>query len=298
MGWHTESWAARERPVNPHPEGRKGGWGWLERLSQAFVAEPENLDQLVDLLRRAQARGLLGADELEMIEGVLQVSELRVRDVMIPRAQMVVVPAEADLRQMLPIIVESAHSRFPVVGESRDEVEGILLAKDLLRYFADGNEAEFDMEDVLRPATLIPESKRLNVLLREFRKSRNHMAIVVDEYGGVAGLVTIEDVLEQIVGEITDEHDVEEGGYVVERAPGHYTVKALTPIEDFNEALGTTLSDEEFDTIGGLVVHRFGHLPKRGETVDLDGLRFRVLRADNRRVHLLEVERTTAAEEA
>ncbi len=266
--------------------------GWLERLSQAFATEPETLDELVDVLRRAQSRGLLGADALEMIEGVLQVSELRVRDVMIPRAQMVVVPADAQLREMLPVIVDSAHSRFPVVGESRDEVEGILLAKDLLRYFADGNEEDFDIDDVLRPATLIPESKRLNVLLREFRKSRNHMAIVVDEYGGVAGLITIEDVLEQIVGEITDEHDIEQGLYVVERAPGQYTVKALTPIEDFNEALGTHFSDEEFDTIGGLVLHRFGHLPKRGEVVELGGLRFRVLRADNRRIHLLEVERS------
>jgi magnesium and cobalt transporter len=282
--------------VSTQPAGRRAGWGWLERISQAFVAEPEDLDQLVEMLRRAQARGLLGADELEMIEGVLQVSELRVRDVMIPRAQMVVVPVDAELKEMLPIIVESAHSRFPVVGESRDEVEGILLAKDLLRYFADGSEAEFDIDDVLRPATLIPESKRLNVLLREFRKSRNHMAIVVDEYGGVAGLVTIEDVLEQIVGEITDEHDIEEGSYVVERGPGHYTVKALTPIEDFNEALGTDLSDEEFDTIGGLVVHRFGHLPKRGETVEFGGLRFTVLRADNRRVHLLEVERVAGSD--
>ena len=272
-------------------DGKRAPWGWLERLSQAFVAEPENLDELVELLRRAQARGLLEADALEMIEGVLQVSELRVRDVMIPRAQMVVVPAEAGLREMLPIIVDSAHSRFPVVGESRDEVKGILLAKDLLRYFADGDEAAFDIDDVLRPATLIPESKRLNVLLREFRKSRNHMAIVVDEYGGVAGLITIEDVLEQIVGEITDEHDIEEGRYVVQRAPDRFTVKALTPIEDFNEAVGTDFAREEFDTIGGLVLHRFGHLPKRGETVELDGLRFKVLRADNRRIHLLEVER-------
>ncbi|MFN2349286.1 MAG: HlyC/CorC family transporter [Thioalkalivibrio sp.] len=263
---------------------------WLERLSLALTGEPRDRDQLVELLRSANQREILDPDALGMIEGVLQVADMQVRDIMVPRAQMDVVRRDAQLMDIMPVITESAHSRFPVVGDSRDEVLGILLAKDLLRYFLDGNSDEFDMRDVLRPAVFVPESKRLNVLLKEFRNSRNHMAIVVDEYGGVAGLVTIEDVLEQIVGEIDDEHDIEDYLTHIMRHPsGRYTVKALTPIDEFNQYFSTEYSEEEFDTIGGLVVNRFGHVPKRGDELVFDRFQVRVLRADNRRVHLLEM---------
>ena len=221
---------------------------------------------------------------------------MQVRDIMIPRAQMVTVSRDDSIDDILPVIIESGHSRFPVVGENRDEVVGILLAKDLLRYRFDDSE-RFDLRELIRPAVFVPESKRLNVLLKEFRASRNHIAIVVDEYGGVAGMVTIEDVLEQIVGEIADEHDIEEGTFILRRSDTNYIIKALTPIEDFNEYFGTRFSDEEFDTIGGLITHAFGHLPKRGETVQLDHLLFKVVRADNRRVHMLELTVQAAAPE-
>ena len=262
---------------------------WRERISQALLAEPKDREQLLGLLRDAQRRGLFDADAQAMIEGVLQVSEMQARDIMIPRSQMEVLSRDSSLEQMLPAIVDTGHSRFPVIGESRDEVVGILLAKDLLRYFVAGNEEAFNIREVLRPAVFIPESKRLNVLLKEFRANRNHIAIVVDEYGGVAGMVTIEDVLEQIVGEIEDEHDLDEDYYIRKHSATHYTVKALTPIEDFNEYFEAGFSDEEFDTIGGLLVHEFGHLPKRGETVTIDRFLFKVLRADNRRVHMLHL---------
>jgi magnesium and cobalt transporter len=265
-----------------------GQRSWLERLGQALAGEPKDRQELIELLRDAQRRNLLDADALSMIESVLQVSELQVRDIMIPRAQMVVVNRDDTPAEILAVIVESGHSRFPVIGENRDEVVGILLAKDLLRYRLDAGQ-QFDIRDMLRPAVFIPESKRLNVLLNEFRASRNHMAIVVDEYGGVAGMVTIEDVLEQIVGDIADEHDIEEGSFIRRRNDTVYIIKALTPVEDFNAYFGTGFSDEEFDTIGGLVTHAFGHLPKRGETVTLSQLRFKVLRADSRRVQLLEL---------
>lgn len=227
-----------------------------------------------------------------MIEGVMQVTEMRVREVMIPRAQMKVVQRSATLQQMLPRIIESAHSRFPVIGENRDAVDGILLAKDLLRYFVQGNVETFEIDDIMRPAAMIPESKRLNVLLRDFRHSRNHMAVVVDEYGGVAGLVTIEDVIEQIVGDISDEHDIEEGRFILRLAPNCYSVKALTPIEDFNEYFGTDYGDGEYETISGLVLRRIGYLPRRGETIDLDDFSVEIIRADNRRIHLMQMERT------
>ncbi len=262
---------------------------WLERLSALLLREPEDREQLVELLRGAYERHLLDGDALSMIEGVLQVSEMQVREVMIPRSQMDVIdinePPEAFLAKML----ETAHSRFPVVDGEKDQVIGILLAKDMLRYYA---KIETDVRDMLRPAVFVPESKRLNVLLKEFRSNRNHIAIVVDEYGGVAGLVTIEDVLEQIVGDIEDEHDfdyVEEN--IIRDRHGRYRVKALTQISDFNEVLGCTLSDEEFDTVGGLVVNRFGHLPQRGEAISFEGFRFTVLRGDSRRLHSLLVER-------
>lgn len=259
---------------------------WMDRLSQALLREPKDREQLVELMRDAQRRNLLDADALGMIEGVLQVSEMQVRDIMIPRAQMVVVSREATPEQILPIIIESGHSRFPVISDSRDEVVGILLAKDLLRYRLNGAEG-FDIRDVMRPAVFIPESKRLNVLLKEFRASRNHLAVVVDEYGGVAGMVTIEDVLEQIVGEIEDEHDIDEGSYIRKRSETSYVLKALTPIEDFNDYFAAEFSDEEFDTIGGRVTQAIGHMPKRGESVVIENYQFKVLRADNRRVHML-----------
>ncbi len=260
---------------------------WLERLGQALLGEPRDRSELLDLLRDSQRRELIDAEALSMIEGVMEVAEMKVRDVMIPRAQMVTLQSDWPLQRILAVVIESGHSRLPVVVETKDEVIGILLVKDLLRHFAGGNGEAVDLRQFLRPAKFIPESKRLNALLREFRVSRLHMAIVLDEYGGVAGLVTIEDVLEQIVGEIDDEHDVDDDVYIRDLGSGRYVVKALTPIEDFNEFFGSALSDEEFDTIGGLVTNRLGHLPKRGEYVDVDGYYFNVIRADNRRVHLL-----------
>jgi magnesium and cobalt transporter len=262
---------------------------WLERLSFALLGEPKDREQLVELLRDAQQRELLDPEALTMIEGVLQVAEMQVRDIMVPRAQMAVVERDAPLEDILPAVIESAHSRFPVIGDNRDEVVGILLAKDLLAYYGQDNARNFNVRDILRPAVFIPESKRLNVLLKEFRASRNHMAIVVDEYGGVAGLVTIEDVLEQIVGEIVDEHDIEEDTYIKKHNDNVYAVKALTPIEEFNHYFFANFSDEEFDTIGGLVMHRFGRLPRRGEVISIDRFRFKVLNADSRRIHLLQV---------
>ncbi len=262
---------------------------WLERLGQALSGEPKSRQELIEILREAQQRHLLDADALAMIEGVLEVSEMQVREIMIPRSQMVVVERDASLDEILPVITESAHSRFPVIGESKDEVVGILLAKDLLSYFMGDRRRSFNMRDILRPAVFIPESKRLNVLLKEFRASRNHMAIVVDEYGGVDGLVTIEDVLEQIVGEIVDEHDVEDEVYIMKHSASEYTVKALTPIGEFNEYFSSDISDEEFDTIGGFVMRRFGHLPQRGETIDIGRFRFKVLHADSRRINLLQL---------
>ncbi|WP_006786392.1 HlyC/CorC family transporter [Thiorhodospira sibirica] len=263
---------------------------WLERLSHALTGEPRDRSQLIELLRNANQRKLLDFDALGMIEGVLQVAEMQVRDIMIPRAQMDVVRRDATLMDILPTLIESAHSRFPVIGEDRDEVVGILLAKDLLRYLAPDCDEPFMMQEVLRPPVFVPESKRLNVLLREFRNSRNHMAIVVDEYSGVAGLVTIEDVLEQIVGEIDDEHDIVDYlSQIMPHANGRYTVKALTPMDEFNAYFQTSYNEDEFDTIGGFVVNRFGHVPKRGEELEIDQFRVHILRADNRRVHLLEI---------
>ena len=267
---------------------------WLERLGALLMREPEDRDQLIELLHSAYERNLLDADALAMIEGVLQVSESQVRDVMIPRAQMDVVDINDPPEKFLPFVISTAHSRFPVIDKDRDDVIGILLAKDMLRYYAG---EEVNVRAMLRPAVFIPESKRLNVLLKEFRSNRNHIAIVVDEYGGVAGLVTIEDVLEQIVGEIEDEFDFDETeDNIIRDRHGRYRVKALAEIDDFNETLGTHFSDEDFDTVGGLVVSEFGRLPKRGETVVLEGLRFQVLRADSRRLHSLLVERVHNAD--
>jgi magnesium and cobalt transporter len=262
---------------------------WLERLSTLLLREPEDREQLVELLHAAYQKSLLDADALSMIEGVLQVSEIQVRDIMIPRSQMDVIDITDPPEKFIPYVIETAHSRFPVIEENKDDIIGILLAKDLLRYYAG---EDFNVRDMLRPVVFIPEAKRLNVLLKEFRSNRNHIAIVVDEYGGVAGMVTIEDVLEQIVGDIEDEYDFDETeDNIIRDSQGRYRVKALTEIVDFNEALGTDFSDEEFSTIGGLVVSKFGHLPKRGEHISFDHLNFTVLRADSRRLHSLIIEK-------
>jgi len=260
----------------------------LERLSHFLLREPEDREQLVDLLHSAYENNLMDADSLAMIEGVLQVSEMQVRDIMIPRSQMDVIDITDPPEVFIPHVIETAHSRFPVIEDNKNDVIGILLAKDLLRYYAG---EEFEVRDMLRPAVFIPEAKRLNVLLKEFRSNRNHIAIVVDEYGGVAGMVTIEDVLEQIVGDIEDEYDYDEDeDNIIQNADGQYRVKALTEIPDFNDVIGTALSDEEYSTIGGLVVNQFGHLPKRGDEITFDGLHVKVLRADSRRLHSILVE--------
>jgi len=266
----------------------------LERLSTLLLREPEDREQLIGILHSAYEHKLLDAEALSMIEGVLQVSETQVRDVMIPRSQMDVIDVAESPAKFIPFVIETAHSRFPVFEDNRDNVIGILLAKDLLRFYA---EEEFSVRDMLRPAVFVPESKRLNVLLKEFRANRNHIAIVVDEYGGVAGLVTIEDVIEQIVGDIEDEYDFDEteDNILVDRS-GRYRVKAITEIGDFNARFGTAFSDEDHDTVGGLVVSRFGRLPKRGETIVIDGYSFHVLRADSRKVHSLLVEKPKAKE--
>lgn len=260
---------------------------WLERLGHFLTGEPEDREDLLVFLRDAQKRHLLDPEALAMIEGVMQFSELRVRDIMIPRAQMVVVPQDAELETIFPLVIESAHSRYPVIGEDRTEVAGILLVKDLLVHSL--RNKNLLVKEIMRPALFVPESKRLNVLLKEFRSTRSHMAIVVDEYGAAAGLVTIEDVLEQIVGEIEDEHDFGEEEYIFRKSGQEYTLKALTPIDEFNDYFSANLSDEEFDTVGGLIVHQLGHLPRRGERVDIGRFRFVVLRADDRRVHLLKL---------
>jgi len=273
------------------PDRSPGLRAWYENLRQVLAGEPRDRDELLELLRDAQNRNLFDSDAQAMLEGVLQVADMQARDIMIPRAQMVALEKDASLREVMAVVVDSGHSRFPVVGENRDEVIGIVLAKDLLEHFLEDPDAVFNLREYLRPAPFVPESMRLNVLLKNFRASRNHMAIVADEYGGVAGVITIEDVLEQIVGEIDDEYDVDDETRILKHTDRRYTVKGLTPIEDFNAYFGTTYSDAEFDTLGGLVMHAFGHLPKRGEKTLIGKLRFKVLRADSRRLHLLEVTR-------
>ena len=275
--------------MNEEPSGSGHKLSWLERFSQALTGEPKDRNQLTELLRDAQQRALLDIDALAMMEGVLRVSETHVRDVMIPRAQMVVWERTLTLERLIAEVVESGHSRLPVVDEGKDNVIGILIVKDLLAHVFDPPE-NFDVRTLLRPVKFVPESKRLNILLNEFRGNRFHMAIVVDEYGGVAGLITIEDVLEEIVGEIDDEHDTEEpdSAFIQPQGEG-FTINALTPVEDFNRHFAADLSDERADTIGGLVMMELGHLPKDGETVTLGPFHFQVLHADNRRIHLLEM---------
>ncbi len=272
------------------PEHHEKRRSWLERLSSAFSGDPTSREDLVAILRDAQSDGLIGGDTLRMMEGALTVAELTVGDVMVPRAQMISLPVDGRFLDLMKLVVESGHSRFPVHGDNKDEILGILLAKDLLRGVVADN-GPGSIRELLRPAVLIPESKKLNLLLKEFRLSRNHMAIVVDEYGGVAGVVTIEDVLEQIVGEIDDEHDEAEDGasLIAVQADGQYVVDALTPIDDFNERFGADFPDDEYDTIGGLVTSAIGHLPEAGEELTLGRFAFRVAKADARRVHAFHV---------
>ncbi|MCF7201165.1 HlyC/CorC family transporter [Pseudomonas oligotrophica] len=268
-----------------------GQKSWLEKITQAFAHEPKNRQELLEILHEAHDNKLLDSEALAIVEGAIQVADLQVRDIMVPRSQVISIRADQSPREFLPAIIEAAHSRYPVVGESLDEVIGILLAKDLLPLVLQDDQQAFNIKDLLRPATFVPESKRLNVLLREFRANHNHMAVVIDEYGGVAGLVTIEDVLEQIVGDIEDEHDVEEDSYIRPLPSGDFLVKALTPIDEFNDYFEVEFPDDEFDTVAGLVMNAFGHLPKRNEIIEIDGFRVRVLNADSRRVHMLRMTR-------
>jgi len=271
---------------------------WLERLAQALLGEPQDREQLIALLRDSEQRNLFDSDALGMIEGVLQVSEMQARDIMIPRSQMVILERDSDIKDILPTVIESNHSRFPVIGDNLDEVIGVLLAKDLLPYLISDNNSKFYLRDLIRQAIVIPESKRLNILLNEFRSSRNHMAIVVDEHGGVSGLVTIEDVLEQIVGDIEDEHDFDEDTYIKDHGDQEYTIKALTPIEDFNEHFLCDYSSDEYDTLAGLLLKRIGHLPQRGELITIDSFNFKILRADNRRIHLVYMTVASESQDA
>jgi magnesium and cobalt transporter len=266
-----------------------GGTGrWLKRITRSMSGEPRDLAELIEELRDASERGLFDGDALVMLEGVLAVADMQVRDIMVPRSQMVFVQRDEPVDTLIELVVESGHSRFPVIGEDRDEILGILLAKDLLRLQVTEEES-FEIREYMRPVVFVPESKRLNVLLKEFRRSHNHIAMVVDEYGGVCGLVTIEDVIEQIVGEIDDEHDVDDDQPIRKEGPREFTVRALTPVAAFNRYFGTTFSDEEYDTVSGLVMQGFGRLPRRGETIRLGDMEFRVLRADRRRIDLLRV---------
>lgn len=273
-----------EQPPSSQPQQK----GFFDKISQLLTGEPQDQEDLLEILRESEEKRLLGPDALSMIEGVLQVSEMRAGDVMIPRVQMVVVPKEAELAEIFPVVLESAHSRFPVIEEDRSQVVGILLAKDLLAHALENKTLK--VEEIMRPANIVPESKRLNVLLKEFRTKRNHMAIVVDEYGITAGLLTIEDVLEKIVGEIEDEHDHQEDDYIEQRNDKEYIIKALTPIDDFDEKFGTGLASDEYDTVGGFVVSKLEHLPKKGEKVVLDNLRFEVISADRRRIHMIKLK--------
>ena len=274
--------------MSENPAGDSPRRTFLEWLSDLFSDEPNDRTELMDMLRDAADRQLMDGEALNIIFGALQVSDMQARDIMIPRSQLICLPDKASQGELLAKIVESQHSRFPVIGDDLDDIKGILHAKDLLRLGVERSR-EFNIKDWIRPATIIPESKRLNVLLQDFRSTRNHMAVVVDEYGHVSGVVTIEDVLEQIVGDIEDEHDIDEEGQVKQIDDTTFNVKATTTIEDFNEYFDLEIDDEEFDTIGGVVLKAFGHLPERGETVDIEGLEFKVLNADSRRVRLLLV---------
>lgn len=265
---------------------------WIDKIAQVFSDEPTDTKSLLELLRNAEQDRVLDADALSIIEGALQVSSMQVRDIMIPRSQVVTVSSKLPTKEIIQLITKASHSRFPVIGDNVDNVMGILLAKDLLPLILNSNIDKFDIKDVVRPATFVPESKRLNVLLREFRATRQHMAIVIDEYGSVCGAVTIEDVLEQIVGEIEDEYDVDDESYIKKFDEDNHIVKALTPVDEFNEYFDTDFSDQEFTTVGGLVLQQFGHIPERGETVNIGPFLVTVLNADSRQIKLVKVTST------
>jgi len=271
-----------------HPDSDSGNASWIGKLTNLFTESVDDTKSLVNILRQAEQNKVIDADGLSIIEGALQVHDMQVREIMIPRSQVATIDISDSPEEIIPKVIEAGHSRFPVIGESKDDVVGILLAKDLLPLVLN-SETRFNLKDALRPAIFVPESKRLNVLLKEFRENKNHMAIVIDEYGGLGGVVTIEDVLEQIVGEIEDEYDVDEEDYIKKVDSDNYTVKALTPIEDFNNFFHSKLPDDEFDTIGGLVLDLFRHIPERDETVGIGPYVFKVLNADNRQIRLLLV---------
>jgi len=274
-----------EQPPSRHSPQKS----WVDKISHLLTGEPQDLEDLLEVLREAREKRLLDTDALSMIEGVLQVSQMRVRDIMIPRIQMVVVPKDAELDTILPLVTEFGHSRYPVIDGDRSKVVGVLLAKDLLARVLENKTLK--VHEIMRPSYVVPESKRLNVLLKELRTNGNHMAIVVDEYGQSAGLVTIEDVLEQIVGEIEDEHDDhEDEGYIFQRSPNEYMIKALTPMDEFDEYFSTHLATDEYDTIGGFIVSQLEHMPKKGESLVVDTMKFEVIRVDSRRVHLLKLK--------
>ena len=270
-------------------EGSSSDRGWLERLGMALTGEPSSRSELIETLRAAEQRQLLDAEALSIIEGALVVAEMQAREIIIPRSQVAVVRMDMSPEELLQVVIESGHSRFPVIGESPDDVVGILLAKDLLPLALKDRKTKFNLRDLLRPCTAIPESKRLNILLQEFRSTHNHLAVVYDEYGGVSGIVTIEDVLEQIVGDIEDEYDLGDEDFIKTHVEGDFTVKALTPIDEFNEFFKASFSEEEYDTIGGIVTQHFGHLPERDEEINIKGFQFKVLNADNRRIRLLHL---------
>ena len=272
--------------IDPKPRS------WIDKIANALSGEPTDTKSLLELLRNAEQDQLLDADALGIIEGALQVSSMQVRDIMIPRSQVVTVSSKLPVNELVELVTNASHSRFPVIGENADNVMGILLAKDLLPLLLQGNSERFDIKDVVRPATFVPESKRLNVLLKEFRETRHHMAIVIDEYGSVCGAVTIEDVLEQIVGEIEDEYDVDDDSYIKKFDDENHIVKALTPVDEFNEYFETDFSDQEFTTIGGLVLQQFGHIPERGETINIGPFLITILNADSRQIKLLKITST------
>ena len=265
---------------------------WIDKITQVFSDEPTDTKSLLELLRNAEQDQVLDADALGIIEGALQVSSMQVRDIMIPRSQLVIVSEKLPPHEIIELVTKASHSRFPVTGENVDNVIGILLAKDLLPLILKEETGKLDIKDVVRPATFVPESKRLNVLLKEFRETRQHMAIVIDEYGSVSGAVTIEDVLEQIVGEIEDEYDVDDESHIKKFDEENYIVKALTPVDEFNEYFGTQFSDQEFTTLGGLVLQQIGHIPERGETINIGPFLVTVLNADSRQIKLLKVTST------
>ncbi|MDD9888929.1 MAG: CBS domain-containing protein [Gammaproteobacteria bacterium] len=272
--------------IDPRPKS------WIDKIAQVFSDEPTDTKSLLEVLRNAEQDQVLDADALSIIEGALQVSNMQVRDIMIPRSQVVTVPAKLSPHEITDLVSKASHSRFPVIGENVDNVLGILLAKDLLPLILNGKTEKLDIKDIVRPATFVPESKRLNVLLKEFRETRQHMAIVIDEYGSVCGVITIEDVLEQIVGEIEDETDVDNEDFIKKFDDENHIVKALTPLDEFNDYFATDFSDQEFTTIGGLVLQQFGHIPERGETVNIGPFLITILNADNRQIKLIKVTST------